>query len=373
MTTRIPSWIVLLSLCALLPLPKSVLGQTGSWKFVAFGDCLALDGSDVNTNIVRELATAITKENPAFVLFNGDCSLSGTEAALQLWTNALSRVYEAGIPIYPTVGNHDFADPAAFSNMVAMSAPENGPPGEEKTTYAVTYSNALVVVLNEYAPTNSYRVNQDWLDSVLSSNTQPHVFVMGHTPAFQGWHGDCLGAYPTNRDVFWNSLSNAQVRLYLCGHDHFYDHSQLDDGDGDPQNDLHQFVVGSGGAPLYPDGGYPGINDLWTPRRFWHEAQYGYLTVEVAGEIVTTTWKHRTGTNTYAPAEVFSYSLKHLPFLHHSLKDGKLTLTWSGNAVLQSAPAPEGPFEDVPNATSSYEPPNLDGAMIFFRLSEQAL
>ncbi len=370
MLNRDRTWVVLLLSWVLLPLAGTVQGKAGSWKFAVFGDCLMLDGSEVNTNIVSEVAGAITNENPAFLLFNGDCSLSGSATGLQLWTNAMSPLYAAGIPIYPAVGNHDFADPNAFSNIVAAAAPENGPPGEERTTYALSYSNALVVVLNEFVATNFYRVNQTWLDSILSSNTLPHVFVMGHTPAFQGWHPDYLGFYATNRDILWNSLSNAHVRIYFCGHDHLYDHSQIDDGDGDPQNDLHQFVVGTGGAPLYPDAGYPGLNSLWTPKRYWHEAQYGFVTVEVAGETVTTTWKHRTGTNSYVAAEAFSYSIKRLPFLRHSLIDGKLTLTWLGSAVLQAAGTPDGPFEDVPNATSPYVPPDLDGSRTFYRLRE---
>lgn len=368
MRNRSRMWAWLLLSWTLLLWPENSRGQAGSWKFVTFGDCLSFGGWEVNTNIVAELAAAIAAEKPAFVLFNGDCSLSGTAAGLQIWTNAMGPVYGAGIPIYPAVGNHDFADPAAFSNIVAIAVPQNGPPCEEGTTYSLTYSNALVVVLNEFASTNFYQVNQEWLNSVLSSNTLPHVFVVGHTPAFQGWHSDCLAFYPTNRDVFWNSLSNAGARIYFSGHDHYYDHSQIDDRDGDPQNDIHQFVVGTGGAPLYPDAGYPGDNSAWTPRRFWHEAQYGYVSVEVAGENVTTTWKHRIDTNSYSPVEVFSYSITRLPFLRHSFVGGRFTLSWAGNAVLQAASGPSGPFQDVPDAVSPYELPNLDSSQNFYRL-----
>ncbi len=364
------SWLWLVLFGVLAPGPRVLQGQETSWKFVVFGDCLDWSGWEVNTNIVHELATAVVAEKPAFLLFAGDCSMSGSAAALQLWTNAMEPVYTAGITVYPAVGNHDFANPAAFASMVAFAAPTNGPPGEEQTTYSFAYSNALFVVVNLYTATNTYLPNQPWLDGVLSSNTQPHVFVMGHTPAFQLWHPDGLCAYPTNRDTFWNSLSNANARVYFSGHDHVFDHCQLEDGDGDPQNDLHQFVVGTGGAPTYPDEGYPGVNGAWTPKRLWHEAQFGYLSVEVAGENVSTTWHHRVGANSYAPAEVFSYSLRRLPFLHHSYTNGQLRLTWSGTAALQNSSSPAGPFEDVPDSSSPYSPPSLDGSTNFFRLRQ---
>lgn len=364
-------WGLFLLASLLLTYPSLLPAQQGTWKFVLFGDSLAWDGSEVNTNIAQELASAAVNENPAFMLFTGDCSMSGTAAALQIWTNAMSPLYDAGIKIYPAVGNHDFADLAAYTNIVAAAAPENGPPEEVKTTYAFAYSNALFVVLNDFAPSNIYRINQPWLDAVLATNTLPHVFALGHVPAFRVYHLDGMDSYITNRDIFWNSLSNAHAHVYFCGHDHFYDHSQLDDGDGDPQNDIHQFVVGTGGAPLHPDGSYQGYNSLWTPKRFWHKAQYGYLSVEVAGENVTLTWHERTGTNVYAVGEVFSYSLKARPFLRYSYAEGRLTLTWSGNALLEASSAPDGPFGQVLDASSPYVVPDPAGPGKFYRLREQ--
>jgi hypothetical protein len=353
----------------LLSASGTLSAQEATWKFIVFGDTISFDGSDINSNMVVEMAAEVARQRPAFVLFGGDFSASGSEAALQRWTNLMSPVFQAGINIFPVIGNHDDITPT-FRDIFGGIVPANGPAGELGSTYALGYSNALVLVLNEFAPTNAFRVNQAWIDSVLATNTQPHIFAMGHMPAFRLYHQDCLDAYPAERDAFWHSLSNAHCRIYFCGHDHFYDHARIDDGDGNPQNDLHQIIAGTGGAPLYVDGSYSGTNSVWTPNRIFHERQYGYVLVEVGAASVTTTWCHRTAPNTFTPTtETFSYSLRPLPFLRHVYEAGKLTLSWSGTAALQAAPQPTGPFTNMlGGAQSPVVVTNTTTDRVFYRL-----
>ncbi|HWI56240.1 MAG TPA: hypothetical protein VNZ22_03355 [Bacillota bacterium] len=348
-------------------------GQSQPWKFILFGDTIKTSGSPpINTNILSELANAISNVKPAFVLFMGDCAMAGSVKNYQIWTNLMFPVYRAGIGVYPTIGNHDSSDIAGFTNVFGPSLPDNGPEGEYDTTYALTYENALILVLNEATPARDYLVNQAWVNAVLATNTRPHVFAMGHYPAFKIYQTSYLGNYPTNRNNFWHSLSNAHGRIYFCSHDHFYDHSRLDDGDGNPGNDLHQFIVGTGGAPLYADGVYDGTNALWTPKRIFHEKEYGYVLVEVDGNTVRTTWCHRTNPGTYVPTdEVFSYSVASppAPVLQASYSDGRLVLTWPGSFYsLQATPEVTNIFTNLAGATSPYTLTNLDSPSLFFRL-----
>jgi len=323
----------------------------------------------VNTGILAELAEEVVARRPDFLLYLGDFSLAGGVEAFALWTNAMAPVFRAGIRIYPVVGNHDFYDVGTISNLFSATLPRNGPEGDQAGTYAVFHREALVLVLNQFVLTNYYRVNQRWLDAVLATNTLPHVFAIGHTPAFKLAHVDGLHSYPAERDVFWNSLSTANARIYFCGHDHFYDHSRIEDGDGASANDLHQMVVGTAGAPLYNDSGYNGNNSIWTPVRVWHEAQYGYVMVNIFGHRVTATWHHRVDTNSYAPtAEVFSYSAERLPLLRHRFSGDALTLSWSGPDLLQSSPDTKDAFTNVPGATSPFIVTNLAGSRVFYRL-----
>ncbi len=346
----------------------SVWGQTRKWEFMVVGDTRGTaSNSPVNTEIVAELAQAATNIRPAFLLVPGDMVNTGSQWALEQWTNAMAPVFEAGIPVFPVLGNHEnfVGGVAAFTNVFGPSLPDNGPVGEVDRTYAVTYANALVLAFDNYV--NIHRANTNWLKTVLATNTSLHVFAMGHEPAFAVLHKDTLDDDPVARDAFWNILSTAAARVYFCGHDHFYDHARLDDRDGDPTNDIHQYIVGTGGAPLYPEAPYDGLNGAWLPTRVKFEAQYGYVLVEIDGPVATLSWFHRTGPNTYAPGgDVFSYSLA--PVIEVAKQNGVLRMSWGGGGRLQSAPSAEGPWAEITNAVSGYSLTNFPRAGEFYRV-----
>ena len=216
-------------------------------KFVVYGDTR---DDPPGIQIARELGQAITNEQPDFVLFTGDVLYSACLAGFQWYQNEMLAPFnEAGIPFYPVEGNHKENDVSSFTNIFGPALPDNGPAGGEKLTYSLTFSNVLILAIDTLVTNNYCRVNQSWIDAVLAANHQRHVFAFGHAPAFRVYHTDCLDNYPTNRDAFWNSLSNAGCRIYFSGHDHFYDHMGLDDHDGNSNNDLHQIILGTGGSP----------------------------------------------------------------------------------------------------------------------------
>jgi PKD repeat protein len=292
-------------LLALAGLTTPANAQT-PWRFVVVGDTRSGDGATaINAEIVSELANEIVRQDARFVLVPGDLVYSGSLSAFQLWKTTMGPVYQAQIPVLPVIGNHDAADLAAWKQVFGADIPDNGPAGEEDRTYSFTHENVLVLALDNYVATG--RVNQPWVDATLAANTLPHVFAFGHMPAFKANHTDCLDDYPANRDAFWNSLQNAGAGAYFAGHDHFYDHARIDDGDGNPDNDVHQLIVGSGGAPFTSSYAYNGLNTAWTPVNQYHEMQYGYSVVEISGLQVTMTFYHRTGAKAYAPVESWTY------------------------------------------------------------------
>jgi hypothetical protein len=172
-------------------------------------------------------------------------------------------------------------------------------------SYAVVHKNALVIGLDQYAGMwhhAVHSVNQGWLDSQLEVNTKPHVFVFGHEPAFRTYHPDCLDAHPDQRDAFWRSLKAAGTRLYTCGHDHYYDNARVDDGDGDPNNDIHQLIVATAGAPPYTwSPPYRGDNGDFLVSQLYHAQRWGYVVVDVNGLDVTTTWMERQNNDSSQP------------------------------------------------------------------------
>ncbi len=280
-------------------------------RFVVTGDTRG-DDNGVNTTILAELVQATIAEGANFILVPGDL-VNGNQLQSELihWRNIMQPLYAAGIGVYPCRGNHDDGSKAVWDAVFsgAYALPGNGPSGEKNVTYSFTYGNILVIALDEYA--HNGRVNQAWLNAQLAANTQPHIFVFGHLPAFSVYHSDTLASYPAERDAFWNSLAAVGGRTYFAGHDHLYNHARLDDGDGNPDDDVHQLVVGTGGAPLYSWGGnYAGDNGAWTPQRVYDESDYGYSLVEVDGLQVTITWKHRVSPGVYqATGDIFSYTV----------------------------------------------------------------
>jgi hypothetical protein len=357
-----------LFLAALVTLASTVAAQSQKWQFLVYGDTRGSSSTDIiNTNILAELvrATTNTSPKPAFVLVPGDLVYSGALAAFRGWTNIMAPVYQAGISVYPVLGNHDDDNVPDYISVFGPTIPDNGPASELNRTYYVIRSNVLVAVMDNYVV--AHQANTNWLNNVLRTNNYLHAFVMGHEPAFSVNHADCLDDVAAARDTFWNILSNAACRVYFCGHDHFYDHMRLDDGDGDPSNDVRQMIVGSGGAPFHADSAYDGTNSVWTPTRVRHAMTNGYVAVEIDGPVATLTWYQRTTPGNYvATSDVFSYSLA--PAIAFSSSNGVLTLTWSGGGTLQSAPGVASPWTAVTNARSPYVTSVQGGPGILYRV-----
>jgi hypothetical protein len=334
-------------------------GNAETLRFVVIGD-----NNGFNLNILAEIAQATVGEAPGFVIFSGDLTFgyrntqAEFEAQLLAWRNTMQPVYAAGIDVYPCRGNHDAAgvnpvidtsgalSKAGWDNVFSgpYALPANGPVGEENITFSFARKNIFIAGLDEYG-SHPHQVNQSWLDEQLALNTQPHVFVFGHEPAFKVFHDDCLDDYPVQRNVFWNSLAAHCCRIYFDGHDHSHNHSRIDDGDGNAANDLHQYVAGSSGAPLYEWGGsYDGDNSSWNPQLVHYEQQYGYVLVEVNDLNVTVTWKHRTapgvyeeGGDTFAYTSACNPTLINLDSFKTVPQNSKVILTWSTESEIDNA------------------------------------
>ncbi len=336
-------------LCSLLV--AVVTSGADRWRFIVTCDSRStLTG--VNEPVLAELATEIVKHDPDFVLYSGDLvhgvRVTPAQFEQQLWTwvRVMRPVYDAGIPVYVCRGNHEVGDvwdlePGEFPDPVDNHAlrwlnvfgnpahpelmlPDDSPVGEEHMTYAAVHKNALIVALDQYAGMGHrvvHRVNQHWLDDRLDRNSQPHVFAFGHEPAFRTYHPDCLDAFPSARDALWESIKRAGGRTYFCGHDHYYDHAVVDDGDGAPDDDIHQLIVATAGAPFYTwEPPYRGDNSYFVPEQLFHVTRYGYILVAVDDLKVTLTWMERRSDYpwplpSYVPAEVWGYTVQPKPIV----------------------------------------------------------
>lgn len=294
------------------------------WKFAVVGDTHVSMDSDT----IEEMIPYFLQDSIDLILVCGDIVEGGRmttaaelETELNMWQEIFQPLYDKGVGIYPVRGNHE--DDATndievwnsiFSGDKAL--PQNGPSGELNLTYSFNHKNAFFIGLDDYV--NIHRINQPWLDDQLDMNNQPHIFVFGHEAAFKVFHTDCLDDYPSERNTFWESLSDAGVKTYFCGHDHFFDATEIEDGDDDSEDNVYQCVVGGGGAWIMPRYRHNGDNADYTINPIYHRMEHGYALVEISGETssdldVTITWKERLveGTNvTYvATSNVINYQV----------------------------------------------------------------
>jgi hypothetical protein len=295
------------------------------YSFVVTGDGRSektprpgMDENGINKTEMKELVSEILRIKPKFVLFSGDLAYGDTterefRTQLEAWLAIMKPVYQAGIHVYPLRGNHDASSTNAgevwnevFSGPYAL--PGNGPVDERNVTFTAVEENALIVGMDQ-GGWHQHAIHLGWLREQLAQNKQPLVLVMGHEMAFRaGHHTDNLDNNASLRDGFIAALGSAGARVYFAGHDHFYDHLEITDPKGHPDLDIHQFVIGTAGAPFYHGSDYDGNNGSWTIRPMKHiEDTFGYVLGEVDGLHVRMSFMGRSASGAYQPMDAFEY------------------------------------------------------------------
>ena len=297
-----------------------------------------VDSPAITTDIVND----IISQKASIVFSAGDevAGVFGTyteDFAAQLIyykTIVSTPLSNAGIAFYPIPGNHEYkidssgnwGDTLPTWNAAFPSLPQNGPTGEVGGTYYVTYKNSLFILLDEYATgfgTNT-KVNQTWLNSINAGIQRQHLFVFGHSPAFQidTYTTDTLGKNPSLRDAFWSSLENAKADIYFCGHLHKFDFAAVTGVSSHTTYQCLDGVTGShvispvtsqnheSNAPRTLNVLFDNYNDgesTACDTSTSHQCAFGYTLVNVAGSTVTVKYRERTGAGTFVTAYSYTY------------------------------------------------------------------
>jgi len=279
------------------------LATAESFRFIVTGDSRG-SNNGINEPILTELAAAIISEGAELVLVSGDLVDNGSvDGQLEYWIEKfMEPLMAAGVVVLPTPGNHDRVPyptgatrwDLAFSGPYEL--PQNGPAEQINKTYTYLHRNALFISLHQcqipLACTEP--LDQEWFEQQVATRTVPHVFVFGHYPAYSVDHADCLANFPEQRDAFWNTLAKSGSPVYFTGHDHFYNHAIVKAANG---IDVHQYVVGTAGAPLRDwDGTYNEAAVIPVS----HASEYGYAVVDVDDFKVTIRFKKKVAANTFA-------------------------------------------------------------------------
>jgi predicted phosphodiesterase len=167
----------------------------------------------------------IIKENPDFIISNGDLVNFGNKAE---YIVAAGVTETSPIAFYMTIGNHE-----NWQNGAKFFKHFFGPP-----TKSFTYKNSLFVFADNhtgYIPDSQFI----WLESILSNSSAKNKFVFIHMPAIDAHSGvfdNRTYRHPQSRhnmydkqqsDRLINLLNKYKVDALFAGHDHIYSNFKL--------------------------------------------------------------------------------------------------------------------------------------------------
>lgn len=149
----------------------------------------------------------------------------------------------------PAPGNHDYGTPGAISYFEYFGA-NAGAPGEGY--YSFDLGAWHIISLNSNIATDSGSPQAAWLRADLAASASAKcTLAYWHHPVFSS--GPNAAREPVVTRELFRILYNANADLVLVGHEHLYERFAPQDADGrlDTARGMRQFIVGTGGVPLY--------------------------------------------------------------------------------------------------------------------------
>lgn len=167
-----------------------------------------------------------------------------------------ARCYEPGWGEFrsrtrPSAGNHDYGT-AGAAGYFGYFGTRAGDPNRGYYSYRLGTWNVIVLNSNcdEVGGCADGTPQERWLRATLRARGGLCTLAYWHHPRFsQGPHGD-----DARVGAFWRDLYADGVEIVLNGHDHAYERfaPQSPTGAVDRTYGIREFVVGTGGAGLYP-------------------------------------------------------------------------------------------------------------------------
>ena len=266
-------------------------------RVVVLGDTRPqLFGERAPAGPVKAVFEAVAREKPDLVFHTGDFVDRGaSRSAWKRFAVEAAPLRQAGVPLYPVLGNHEYFDRLfmrsrsalagyfrafdlphkdAFGRALTATRPDARPP-QGPRWYSVLKAGALFIVLDSNAVDDSggARVRQDLLtleewdaqlrflrEHLEAADRDPrvhHVFVLLHHPIYtrSAAHGSArpLWDFPlgspderASRTLKRWLDASQKLRAVVVGHVHNYERYTCDRGQLPP---VVYFVVGGGGAP----------------------------------------------------------------------------------------------------------------------------
>lgn len=255
---------------------------TGPFRFLAFGD------SGFGSPGQRDVAALMIAESGvSLAIHTGDIAYPrGTFFEFQSFYFFPYQNMMRRIPIFPSLGNHEYYTPGAVPAIAGHSVPkEDIPPPAQGRYYSFDWSNVHFVALDSNDPlvkaVQGTGAMLDWLENDLRKTRKFWRIVYFHHPPYAAGpnENDPLSVMVRERVV--PILERYAVPLVFNGHEHSYQRSKYVRGgtfSTAPPGTLY-ITTGGGGGPLYPV----------YPREMvaFGETVYHFMRAEVEGTRIT--------------------------------------------------------------------------------------
>ncbi len=235
-------------------------------RTAVFGDAVLVGAGDIAVcNSPGAPATASLLDGISGTVFTAgdDALFSGTAEEFRACYEPTWGRHKARTR--PAPGNHEYDSPGAFPYFQYFG-PNAGQVG--LGYYSYDLGGWHVISLNSNVPADAASPQALWLQQNLDAHRTGCTAAYWHHPLFSsGPNGNNQSMY----DV-WRLLYAFGVDVVINGHDHAYERFAPMDPDGraDPARGIREFVVGTGGAPLY---GHPRVQ----PHSEVRASLYGVL------------------------------------------------------------------------------------------------
>jgi acid phosphatase type 7 len=194
---------------------------------------------------------------------------------------------------HPAAGNHEYHTPDASGYYDYFGAAAGNP---DEGYYSYDLETWHVIVLNsncsEVGGCSVGSPQEKWLEADLATHSNKCTLAYFHHPRFSSGseHGNATYMKPV-----WKALYAANADVVLSAHEHFYERFAPQDpgGEADPERGIREFVVGTGGAPLYeflppkPNSQVRNADTHGVIKLTLHPEGYDWKFVPVAGEAFT--------------------------------------------------------------------------------------
>jgi 3',5'-cyclic AMP phosphodiesterase CpdA len=227
----------------------STAPSQGPFSFAVLGD------TQNDRSIRRNIAAAIWKSKPLFIIHCGDLTNAG--GSKKLWTEWFEDMGElvAEIPIMPVMGNHEnYCVPSkglCQGMFERFALPDNGIQEASEYWYSFDVAGMHFIMLNSEndAGIKPGSKQYQWLENDLENNSDAvwKVAVMHKPPFSMGFHGD-------SKDIqeHWVPLFDRYgVDMVFSGHEHIYERTKpLKDMNPHEAGTVY-IIAGSGGSWVY--------------------------------------------------------------------------------------------------------------------------